>query len=164
LSCVYIVCCLIVVSVLFVCCLIVVPLPPGENPFAVNNNNIPEDKTLQYIPIWSSLGFSWVTLEFKTYLHRPRRSVKCPNKQISQLDHHKIRIINLQPNVGVQPTMLFYSNRIKLNWWKYGPRTVKVLPYNLRRRTCKTVFKRHFESNRLPQRHLTAELPKTILT
>jgi hypothetical protein len=40
LSCVYIVCCLIVVSVLFVCCLIVVPLPPGENPFAVNNNNI----------------------------------------------------------------------------------------------------------------------------
>jgi hypothetical protein len=25
--------------VLFVCCLIVVPLPPGENPFAVNNNN-----------------------------------------------------------------------------------------------------------------------------
>jgi hypothetical protein len=31
--------CLIVVSVLFVCCLIVVPLPPGENPFAVNNNN-----------------------------------------------------------------------------------------------------------------------------
>jgi hypothetical protein len=28
LSCVYI-----------VCCLIVVPLPPGENPFAVNNNN-----------------------------------------------------------------------------------------------------------------------------
>jgi hypothetical protein len=23
----------------FVCCLIVVPLPPGENPFAVNNNN-----------------------------------------------------------------------------------------------------------------------------
>jgi hypothetical protein len=29
----------IVVSVLFVCCLIVVPLPPGENPFAVNNNN-----------------------------------------------------------------------------------------------------------------------------
>jgi hypothetical protein len=35
----YIVCCLIVVSVLFVCCLIVVPLPPGENPFAVNNNN-----------------------------------------------------------------------------------------------------------------------------
>jgi hypothetical protein len=39
LSCVYIVCCLIVVSVLFVCCLIVVPLPLGENPFAVNNNN-----------------------------------------------------------------------------------------------------------------------------
>jgi hypothetical protein len=39
LSCVYIVCCLLVVSVLFVCCLIVVPLPPGENPFAVNNNN-----------------------------------------------------------------------------------------------------------------------------
>jgi hypothetical protein len=39
LSCVYTVCCLIVVSVLFVCCLIVVPLPPGENPFAVNNNN-----------------------------------------------------------------------------------------------------------------------------
>jgi hypothetical protein len=39
LSCVYIVCCLIVVSVLFVCCLIVVPLPPGENPFAVNNIN-----------------------------------------------------------------------------------------------------------------------------
>jgi hypothetical protein len=39
LSCVYIVCCLIVVSVLFVCCLIIVPLPPGENPFAVNNNN-----------------------------------------------------------------------------------------------------------------------------
>jgi hypothetical protein len=38
LSCVYIVC-FIVVSVLFVCCLIVVPLPPGENPFAVNNNN-----------------------------------------------------------------------------------------------------------------------------
>jgi hypothetical protein len=30
LSCVYIVCCLIVVSVLFVCRLIVVPLPPGE--------------------------------------------------------------------------------------------------------------------------------------
>jgi hypothetical protein len=28
-----------VVSVLFVCCLIVVPLPPGENPFAINNNN-----------------------------------------------------------------------------------------------------------------------------
>jgi hypothetical protein len=27
------------ISVLFVCCLIVVPLPPGENPFAVNNNN-----------------------------------------------------------------------------------------------------------------------------
>jgi hypothetical protein len=26
-------------SVLFVCCLIVVPLPPGENPFAVNDNN-----------------------------------------------------------------------------------------------------------------------------
>jgi hypothetical protein len=25
--------------VLFVCCLIVVPLPPGENPFAVNDNN-----------------------------------------------------------------------------------------------------------------------------
>jgi hypothetical protein len=25
--------------VLFVCCLIVVPLPLGENPFAVNNNN-----------------------------------------------------------------------------------------------------------------------------
>jgi hypothetical protein len=25
--------------VLFVCCVIVVPLPPGENPFAVNNNN-----------------------------------------------------------------------------------------------------------------------------
>jgi hypothetical protein len=25
--------------VLIVCCLIVVPLPPGENPFAVNNNN-----------------------------------------------------------------------------------------------------------------------------
>jgi hypothetical protein len=39
LSCVYIVCCLIVVSLYFVCCLIVVPLPPGENPFAVNNNN-----------------------------------------------------------------------------------------------------------------------------
>jgi hypothetical protein len=30
---------LIVVSLYFVCCLIVVPLPPGENPFAVNNNN-----------------------------------------------------------------------------------------------------------------------------
>jgi hypothetical protein len=26
--------------VLFVCCLIVVPLPPGENPFAVNNKII----------------------------------------------------------------------------------------------------------------------------
>jgi hypothetical protein len=25
--------------VLFVCCVTVVPLPPGENPFAVNNNN-----------------------------------------------------------------------------------------------------------------------------
>jgi hypothetical protein len=36
--CLYL-CCLIVVRVLFVCCLIVVPLPPGENPFAVNNNN-----------------------------------------------------------------------------------------------------------------------------
>jgi hypothetical protein len=32
--------------VLFVCCLIVVPLPPGENPFAVNNNNNKINKML----------------------------------------------------------------------------------------------------------------------
>jgi hypothetical protein len=32
--------------VLFVCCLIVVPLPPGENPFAVNNNNNKQDCVL----------------------------------------------------------------------------------------------------------------------
>jgi hypothetical protein len=41
-ECVYIVCGLIVVMC-FLCylsCLIVVPLPSGENPFAVNNNNI----------------------------------------------------------------------------------------------------------------------------
>jgi hypothetical protein len=30
--------------VLSVCCVIVVPLPPGENPFAVNNNN--NEKTM----------------------------------------------------------------------------------------------------------------------
>jgi hypothetical protein len=39
------VCCLLsycsnVFFVLFVCCLIVVPLPPGENPFAVKFNSI----------------------------------------------------------------------------------------------------------------------------
>jgi hypothetical protein len=32
--------------VLFVCCLIVVPLPPGENPFAVNNNNNNKNKII----------------------------------------------------------------------------------------------------------------------
>jgi hypothetical protein len=29
------------------CCLIVVPLPPGENPFAVNNNN--NNNNLSYL-------------------------------------------------------------------------------------------------------------------
>jgi hypothetical protein len=51
LSCVYIVCCLIVVRVFFVCCLIVVPLPPGVNPFAVNNNNNKKVDTVRAMPL-----------------------------------------------------------------------------------------------------------------
>jgi hypothetical protein len=34
--------------VLVVCCLIVVPLPPGENPFAVNNNTFQEEIFLSF--------------------------------------------------------------------------------------------------------------------
>jgi hypothetical protein len=41
--------------VLFVCCLIVVPLPPGENPFAVNNNN--NNKSLETAVTFENYGY-----------------------------------------------------------------------------------------------------------
>jgi hypothetical protein len=79
---------------------------------------IPEDGTLQCIPIWFPLGFSWVILQFITYFHRLWWSVKCSNKQISQLEPLQ-NSYHLQPNVGSSTPDSFYSNKIKLNWWRY---------------------------------------------
>jgi hypothetical protein len=69
LSCVYIVCCLIVVSLYFVCCLIVVPLPPIENPFAVNNNN--NNNICHLLQVYPPHGFGRVVLSshFKTIIY-----------------------------------------------------------------------------------------------
>jgi hypothetical protein len=44
--------------VLFVCCLIVVPLPPGENPFAVNNNNNNNNERMKLVFMYRKEGAS----------------------------------------------------------------------------------------------------------
>jgi hypothetical protein len=42
----------------------------------------------------------------------------------------------------------------------HEPRTVRVLPCNRGRSTCKTAFKHHVQSKLLPQRHLAADTKK----